>query len=195
MIVGLLVTLLVGGTTVGLHAAPVKVPLYPGVEAPFTGTVPLLICRGEVPQLLDPKVYSLVQTHLAPVGILVLDPVEIECNQICNYNEAFFPCQPGAIVVSRRYQNMGSNVAGQTWFDIDHGAVQYGSLILAEDLYYTGIKDAYAKMTTHEILHWAGYNHAWTPIVPGIHAVPTGHILNPSLNKAGWSMRGMDARH
>lgn len=195
MVVGILVTLLIGGTTVGLHAAPVQVPLYPGVEAPFTGTLPLLICKGDAPQVLDPKVYSLVQTHLAPVNIFVLDPVEIECNQICDYGDMFLPCQPGAIVISRRDTQMTSNHAGQAWMEINHGTVQYGSLMLAEDLYYTGIKDAYAKTIAHEILHWAGYQHAWTPIVPGIHAIPTGNLMNPSLNKAGWSLRGIRVRN
>lgn len=192
MIEGILAALIIGSLTIGLHAAPQRVPLYPDVDAPFTGDAPLLVCRGELSSVVDPDVYRKVQKHVLPLGINVLDPVEIDCNHLCQYGDRFAPCENGAIVVSIRDQEFSEDHQGETLLLVRDGRVLCGSILLPEKIYYTGVPDTYAKVLAHEIMTWAGYQHVWTPIVPGIHGVPTGHLMNPSLSKLGWSTRGME---
>ena len=150
---GTILLFLVCGSLIVLYAAPQKVPLYPGVNAPFTGTAPLLVCKNELPLILDPGVYELVQEHLSPLGLDVVAPVEIDCNHLCDYDGRLAPCEVGSIVVSVRDQSFSETHEGETLIKVGEGRVLYGSILLPEKIYYTGVPDTYAKVLAHEIMH------------------------------------------
>jgi Zn-dependent protease with chaperone function len=192
---GYLVTLVLIAFLVLLHSVDPTVPLNDKLNAPITGTVPLLVCRGEVEWVLDPAVYGPVQELYRPLGLDIQDPKTIDCQAPCYFAQhaRWAACRAGAILVTLRDQQFRDNHGGETLLEISNRQIQYGTILLPQHIFHTKpLSEPEIKTLAHEIGHWMGYQHVLTKLAGPLVSIKSGHLMNPDLYRVGYNTRGMD---
>ena len=217
--IGLVFTALVVGLLVYLHVfAEVQVPLLSvktddGEVFQVTEThlgdqedLPdFLICGNEVDWLDEDYIVMMARNTWSDLGYQVNVPRRVECNNLCEHGDEgrLVPCEPGAVVVSLRDQYFSEDHWGETLVHAVDGKIVWATILLPGDIFGPDDleddrvlpQDVHALVLAHELGHWWGFDHAFTPIIPGVlDAHPTGHLMNDDGYSMGWSTDGIARR-
>ena len=74
------------------------------------------------------------------------------------------------------------------------GAITWATILVPSAI--TGVDhmiDREELTLAHELGHALGFGHACTPLLgEWLYGAPRGHLMNPTLQKTGWDMSGIN---